>query len=169
LKGLKGTARKPGESLRYNDYLITEVHMNSIVAEIILTRVANQLIGEVKNALRRGEMNPEAIKTAKRAWNAVENKAYIRGLNPPQINKEELKQVGGLTEEEVNDLLEEEKALHASFLHMWEEVKEEGTMGLKEALGLLSEGSREALKRTGLRMAIRGGTAGIELLALLKQ
>jgi hypothetical protein len=143
--------------------------MNSIVTEIILTRVANQLISEAKNALRRGEENLEIIKTAKKAWNAIENKAYVRGLNLPEINKEELKQIGGLTEEEVNDLIEEEKALHANFLRIWEEVKEKETMEIKEALERLSESSREALRKTGLRMAVRGGLAGIELLTLLKQ
>jgi predicted RNA-binding protein with EMAP domain len=141
----------------------------NIVNEIILTRVTNQLIGEIKNALRRGETTSPTIKTAKRAWNTIENKAYVRGLNYPEINKEELKQIGGLTEEEINDLLEEEKALHTAFLRLWEEVEVNERMELKEALELLSESSKEALKRTGLRMTIRGGgTAGIELLTLLR-
>jgi predicted RNA-binding protein with EMAP domain len=148
--------------------------MNEIVKEIVLTRTVNQIIGEIKGKVRRGEDKKEieeVIKTAKRAYNAVKNKTYIN-LKERELKeevKEELIALGKLDREEIEEVEREEREIHKKMIELWEKVKEDGKMEVNEALSLLNENSREALKRTGLKMIIRGNEAGLEILTLIRQ
>jgi hypothetical protein len=147
--------------------------MNELTKEIILTRAVNQMIGEVKGMIRRGEKEGinEMLRKAKKAFNGVKNKAYINGLKEREMNeevKEELSIVGGLSKEEIEEVEREEKEIHRKMMELWEGTKEDRRMEIDEALKLLNDNSKEALKRTGLKLAIRGNEAGIELLALMK-
>jgi hypothetical protein len=147
--------------------------MNELTKEIVLTRVTNQLINEIKGKIRRGEDKKEieeTIKTARKAYNAVKNKMYIN-LKERELKeevKEELIALGKLDREEIEEIEREEREVHRKLLEMWEGIKEEGRMEIQEAIMLLNENSKEALKRTGLKLLVRGNEAGIELLALVK-
>jgi Na+/phosphate symporter len=147
--------------------------MNELVKEIVLTRAVNQMLSEVKGAMRRGEKEivEEGVRKARRAYNSIRNRAYVNGLREREMTeevKEELSKIGGLSKEEIEDIIREEREVHRKLLGLWEAVKEEGQMEVEEALKLLNESSREALKKTGLKLLVRGNEAGIELLALVR-
>jgi hypothetical protein len=147
--------------------------MNELTKEIVLTRTVNQLINEIKGMIRRGEKEgiDEALRKAKRAFNGIKNKTYVTGLKERELKeeiKEELSKIGGLNKEEIEEIEREEREIHRRLLEMWEKVEEKEKMEVNEAIGLLTDNSREALKKTGLKLLVRKNEAGIELLALVR-